>query len=362
MRGLRHGWQPALIAGTLMLGGCASLPRPYAAACSDIAPPRITVSPDGKTARTTLDVLTYNIEGLGWPARKHRGPYLRRIAEHLASLRAAGTAPDIVMFQEMFSKSASAAVIGAGYPALVAGPARTQRRELDRGGTVEGRRKWKKGEIGVHFATGGLAIVSRYPIILGRTEPFSRTSCGGFDCLSNKGVLFARVAIPGVPDPIDLYNTHMNSQRSSKVSVERRNSAHSVQARELGDFIAALDDHANPAILAGDFNMRGSDERHRAFRPSERFTLVHQYCLERAGACDVGLSWDGDAPWMDTQDLQYFAAGTRVAVQPRRVEAMFDGRPDSPVLSDHDGFRVVYDVSWPAGAATAQPANGCAPK
>lgn len=343
MRACRLG----VILPLMATGACASLPRGYTAACPDIAAPAITYSADGKTAGITLDVLTYNIEGLGWPARKNRGPYLQRIGRHLAALREAGTAPDIVLFQEMFSKPASQAVLSAGYPALVAGPARTQRRELAAGGTVEGRRKWKKGEIGVHFATGGLAIVSRYPIILDQAEPFSKTSCGGFDCLSNKGVLFARIAIPGVPEPIDLYNTHMNSQRSSKVSVERRNSAHAVQARELGNFIDAVGNAGNPAILAGDFNMRGSDERHLAFRPGAQFTLVHQYCLQREGACDIGLSWDGDAPWMDTQDLQYFAPGSRVSVRPRRVDAMFDGRPDSPMLSDHDGFRVVYEVRWP---------------
>ena len=33
--------------------------------------------------------------------------------------------------------------------------------------------------------------------------------------------------------------------------------------------------------------------------------------------------------------------------RPVRVDTLFDGRDDSPKLSDHDGFRVVYELSWP---------------
>ncbi|MGH6658424.1 MAG: endonuclease/exonuclease/phosphatase family protein, partial [Sphingomicrobium sp.] len=58
-------------------------------------------------------------------------------------------------------------------------------------------------------------------------------------------------------------------------------------------------------------------------------------------------------PWMDTQDLQFFWSGTGVTIRPIRVEAMFDGSPDSPQLSDHDGFMVTYRIEWPASATVA---------
>jgi hypothetical protein len=29
---------------------------------------------------------------------------------------------------------------------------------------------------------------------------------------------------------------------------------------------------------------------------------------------NVKMSWDGDAPWMNTQDLQFFASGDRVEI------------------------------------------------
>ena len=59
------------------------------------------------------------------------------------------------------------------------------------------------------------------------------------------------------------------------------------------------------------------------------------------------MSWDGDAPWMDTQDLQFFADGEQLTVRPVRVESLFDGGASGPRLSDHDGFLVTYELRWP---------------
>ena len=43
---------------------------------------------------------------------------------------------------------------------------------------------------------------------------------------------------------------------------------------------------------------------------------------------------------------------------PAAIEALFDGRPGSPRLSDHDGFLVTYELSWKA-SDTRRP--GCSP-
>ena len=72
---------------------------------------------------------------------------------------------------------------------------------------------------------------------------------------------------------------------------------------------------------------------------------------------EIQMEHVGDAPWMDTQDLQFFWPGDRVSIRPIRVEAMFDGGPSGPELSDHDGFLVTYELSWPRDAAR-QP-GGC---
>lgn len=303
----------------------------------------------------TFDVLTYNIEGLGWPARRGRGSSLKAIARQLSELRRTGRAPDVVMIQEMFSPTAVRSLTRIGYANVVTGPSRTQAKTASSTTVMPKPGQWKKGELGFHLVNSGLAIFSRFPIVQTSSEPYGSRQCAGFDCLSNKGALFAQITIPGVPVPVDLFNTHLNSQNASRVAPARHLLAHSIQSVGLRSFI---DRHAHPdtpAILGGDFNMKDSPERFDQFRVvSDRLTLVHEWCSRQRLLCDVKLSWDGDAPWMDTQDLQLYRGSTDVILTPVRVEAMFDGSPGNPKLSDHDGFLVTYRLSWNKSALPAQ--------
>jgi endonuclease/exonuclease/phosphatase family metal-dependent hydrolase len=342
----------------LLLAALAADPQPRAglAACT---PPGVEVLADGR-ARTTLDVLTYNIEGLSWPARTHRAKQLDEIGARLKALRQAGQAPDLVLFQEVFSEPAKAAVRQSGYPSIVHGPRRGQHHRMandreDLQGV--GHRSITRGEIGVKFAGSGLAVASRFPITTSAGKPFSSRSCAGLDCLSNKGALFARVAIPGAPDPIDVFDTHMNSRGASKAPPSESLPVHHAEARELANFIDTMRNDEHPTLLGGDFNMRHSEARFDFFEPLMKLSLVERYCHDPAARCDIRMSFDGDAPWMDTQDLQFFSSGARVQVRPIRIDTLFDGRKDSPRLSDHDGFRVTYELTWPA--ALTSPSQGC---
>ncbi|MFC0205803.1 endonuclease/exonuclease/phosphatase family protein [Novosphingobium soli] len=329
----------------LLLTSCASFPARYEPPGAAGTPPPIAVESD--RASMTLDVLTYNVEGLQWPARSGRAPDLQRIGQMLREMREHGRAPDIILFQEAFSAAAIRAIKDSGYPFMVGGPGRTLSSVENADARRVGRPRPTKGEIGLRLLGSGLVIASRYPVTGAEMDAYSRKTCAGFDCLSNKGVQLVRLAIPGVPVPIEVAATHMNSQRASKVRVERHLAAHQFQSEELARFLERHHHPASPLILGGDFNMRRSQERFTAFRSRIAFDQVHEYCAppER---CDVRLSWDGDAPWMDTQDLQFFAPGKGVEIRPERVEAMFDGSPASPKLSDHDGFRVQYRLSWKA--------------
>ena len=331
-----------------LLGGCATMPRERTAACAGAKRPVIAMSEDGRTATTRLDVLTYNVEGLSWPARTGRAASLRAISARLAELRASGNAPDVVFLQEVFSGNAVRAVESLPYPSIAAGPARSEDRVRRAGGSLPGPRRPFRGELGLKLQTAGLAIAADYPILTVNSAPFPRRTCAGFDCLANKGVLHAEIAIPGVPGTLHLFNTHMNSQGSSRVPARRHHAAHRQQAQFLASFIHDIAGFEAPLIFGGDFNMRHSELRFDAFDRTQPLLLVHRVCAEQPDTCDVGLSWDGDAPWMDTQDLQLFWPGDAVAVRPLRVEAMFDGGPSGPRLSDHDGFRVVYELSWSA--------------
>ena len=164
----------------------------------------------------TLKVLTYNIEGLGFPARSGRAPELRQIGARLDAMRVAGTGPDIVMFQEMFSGAAKRAVAATGYPAIAPGPTRSTKPFQSTREKLPGKSKPKRGEVGLKFQGSGLAIASRYPIMFTDVRAFGKKSCAGIDCLANKGVMLARIYIPGLPTPVDIYDTHMNSRGASK--------------------------------------------------------------------------------------------------------------------------------------------------
>lgn len=337
------------IALTATLAGCAGVPAPVRIMpCAAAPTPVVTNGSDGNRT-TRLSVLTYNIEGLGWPARTGRGSSLRQIAERLEAMHRAGTAPDVVLFQEVFSGAARRAVAASGYPALLPGPGRTtgSRPASDR--SLPGRRQLARGEIGLKLVGSGLLVASRYPILTDVSQAYGRRSCAGLDCLANKGIMAVAIAVPGVPAPVYLYNTHMNARGASRVSSARNLAAHDRQAREASAFVARTLDPAAPVVFGGDFNMRRSVARWEHFTRYKSLTLVHRVCAEPDSGCDVRMSWDGDAPWMDTQDLQFFGGGEHVAIRPVRVEAMFDGGASGPRLSDHDGFLVTYELIWPAG-------------
>ncbi|WOK36655.1 endonuclease/exonuclease/phosphatase family protein [Sphingomonas sp. C3-2] len=310
-------------------------------------------------ASRLLDVMTFNVEGLPWPARSGRSASLKAIGEHIRDLRHRGKAPDVILFQEAFARPATRMVEATGYPTIVPGPGHRARSTVPRGGTRRpGARVWGKGEVGLKFLGSGLAIVSEYPVTDSFVSAFARKSCAGIDCLSNKGMVLARLHIPGVPAPVELLTTHMNSQRASRVPSRRYNAVHLAQTNELQAFIGMNSDLSAPLIFGGDFNMRHEQLRFDHFERKVAMKLVHRECGAFPERCDVRMSWDGDAPWMDTQDLQLYSDGAAVQVEPIRVEAWFDGPEKGGRLSDHDAYRVVYRLSWPKTAAPYVPDCG----
>lgn len=343
--------QLSVLAISVLLGGCMSLPPESRVSCEDATRPHIRLSEDGKSYVTELDVLTYNIEGLPWPARRNRTPFLEEIGQRLAAFRSAGDGPDIIVFQEVFSNAASRAVQATGYRSVTSGPRRGSRQAPNTEGSLPGNRRILKGEVRINFLSSGLAIVSDYPMLRAAYRPFARGSCAGFDCLSNKGVVFAEMAIPGIPGAVDVFTTHMNSQGASGVSAERHAPAHARQTAEMAEFAREVGNSDAETIAAGDFNMRNSDARYYTFNGIVPLENVHRYCSENPESCDVRQEWPHDDQWRRVQNLQLYGASDVVKVRPIRVEGMFDGGPSGPVLSDHNGFRVIYELTWPVTAS-----------
>ncbi|PLK23147.1 metal-dependent hydrolase [Porphyrobacter sp. TH134] len=349
---IRAGLLAAALA--LAAGGCVSYP--------DVPAPQATATPPGP-APATLSVMTFNLEGLTWPARTGRGPFLEAITAEFKRMEAGGVLPDVILFQEAFSTDALRTATSTPHPYAALGPRAPMRSGLPKTrDPVLRKRNVMRGEWGVRFMGSGIAIASRYPITASFSQPYGPTSCAGWDCLANKGVMLVRIAVPGLADPIEIATTHMNAQGASKAPPEKHLAAHNAQSAELADFLDRVSLPASPLVLAGDFNMRRNPARLDAFETRNGYQLARRYCLEARDdpampPCDIRVSFDGDAPWLDTQDLQIYDNGDRIALRPVRIEAWFDGPDTGGRLSDHDAYIVTYAIE-PLAALKAAAAPG----
>lgn len=327
--------------------GCArhpevsSIPQPARHA------PAVTIV-DG-TASMEISVVTYNVAGLPFPARSGTGNAMARIRKAIEAEWAGDRRPDLLLLQEAFVPSASRLTTTAGYHIHLRGPSAKARRRNAVHGPGQERvkgRKWRKGEGWPKVTNSGLVLGTNLGALDHLAEPFGRRSCAGFDCLANKGVTLTMLQIPGLPEPLMILNTHLNSRGASKVSHRRSDFAHRQQVREIIGLLSREWRGRYPLIYAGDFNTRGT--AYRFDYKDERLPgeLAHRFCQGHPDRCRVEISWDGDEPWRDTQDLQGYASSDRVEIEPVAIAAEFDQPVDGRRLSDHDALRVTFRLSW----------------
>lgn len=321
--------------------------------CAARAAPEVKLDANGE-AHLDIDVLLYNVEGLPFPARMNRGPQLEQIATELAILRSGCNAPHIVVLQEVFSETASEIGRRSGYPYRASGPAAAARRQslaATPAPAFLAERRFTAGERAPKLINGGLQVLSDFPIIATRAEPFSPEACAGTDCLSNKGAMLVRLQIPGLPQPVEILNTHMNSRKGAGVPYARSDQAHHYQTDELAAFLTRARTPGTPLLIAGDFNTGAATARFAHLEQRLPQTLVHRFCASKP--CELGLRFETGTPWMETHDLQAFEHGFSVGVRPLKLGPIFDGN-NRPVLSDHIGTIVTYRLSWRPASPTAR--------
>jgi endonuclease/exonuclease/phosphatase family metal-dependent hydrolase len=289
--------------------------------------------------------MTYNVEGLPSLVRKGRGEALKAIGHQLATMRAKGIEPDVVLIQEGFRDEIWDLIDASGYPYVARGPRKGQRDpNYLKGDKPDYRRvKYRRhGEGWGKWGSSGLWVLSNHPIEWVKSHAYRY--CAGLDCLANKSVMLVAVQIPGLPTPVEIADTHLNSHGASRVPSKRYDEAHHLQAEELGRFLQAERTPGAPLIVGGDFNVRHSPGRFDYVMTEYPFMVVSRWCHENPGACDTQISYTGDAPWLNTQDLIGFLNGDSAEVIPKAVEATFDGA-DEPVLSDHNGYKVTFKLT-----------------
>ena len=330
---------------------CAPFPEPVDVPQHGVAhAPVVETDPETGRQAVEISVLIYNVWGLPWPVASNRRDPIKKIGEILGEMRMAGTEPDIVLLQEAFTMKSQPILELGGYPNIVGGPARgdasVKLSKEEAPEFVKGRSIWKGEKLG-KWLNSGVAILSNFPIEERDALPFRRRACAGFDCMANKGMLVAAIHVPGVPEPIEIFTTHMNSKDASGVSPERSLIAHNLQVDEVRNYLfAEINDDGRALIAGGDFNTRGDRKRLDSLTANAYEPIVRFYCTKSEDRCDIRMSYDGDEPWLDTQDLQVFFPGDRIDVRPIAIEALFDEPVDGQMLSDHDAYLVEYRLTW----------------
>ena len=358
----------------LCLPACTGYLRPEAALPQTEVGRTAVIQSDANTGeqRTEIDVLVYNIAALPWPILLDRVKAQRLIGDQLAEMRKEGRAPHIILIQEGFRGSIQELIDRSGYPNWVRGPVAHDHMPKFSDRAPEdftSQSYFWKGERFGKWINGGLYILSDFPIHAKWSRPFFRHECAGFDCVSNKGMLFAEIEIPGVPEPILIGTTHLNSRGSTGVPEKRSATAHALQIDHLDSVFDEIWNGKSTTIIGGDFNAKQARERLDYFIETQKnreapMELVHDICQQSAEACIIHPNHDGDAPWEDTNDWQVIVPGTTLHIKPIAVDAWFDEEvPEAPVikgrqtLSDHDALWVRYSLRWKLQNETTRKQN-----
>jgi endonuclease/exonuclease/phosphatase family metal-dependent hydrolase len=338
------GLKAAGLIAYLLLAGCDGLSEGDRVS-SCVQSTHVTTPPDPESGdhSLVLKVMTYNVEGLPPEFHGDRSQDLARIQQSFNAMIANGSAPDIVVVQEMFTDDAIAKLRAIKYPNFSYGPLR---RDIPEPLPAVRFADYAIAAPNIRMQPSGLAIFSRYPIKTVRKRAFGYTSCSGADCFANKGMMIAQIAIPGMPVPLQVATTHMNAQDASGMPERLHLNAHHQQSKELRDFLSDFDNQA-PMIIAGDFNMRASPARFARFTSLIPHKSAHHYCHYNRNLCRSSVPLKSAAPWLTTQDLQFYKDGASAKLRPVELSNWFNAPNRGGKLSDHDAQLVHWKLSWP---------------
>lgn len=310
-----------------------------------------------------LSVMTYNVMGLPWPIALGRDEALGRIADRLAALRRAGRQPHIILLQEAFSPQAAQLARRAGYAYVAIGPdsglrtaiaARTDDRNFLQAA------RWDRGETVPKQLNSGLLILSDHPITGIDRMAFPDFACAGFDCLANKGVLIAHLAVPGFDGPVSIVNTHLNARKAAGVAIARSQRAFDRQVGLLTDFVRAHVPAGQPMILGGDLNIGGDSNRIHAFfahwaRTGMGFVAAHLGGARRVLAdslpSDAGMHRDLEQASARGKDWLFARDDSGRPMRAIHAVVPFGTEVEGAPLSDHFGYMIAYEPERRAGAA-----------
>lgn len=267
-----------------------------------------------------LHVISYNIKGL--PAILTSSAYQNEryalIGEDLSKRLAAGSGADIVLLQEAFSENVRQLLNAAKYPHLAQGPD-------------------ERTFVGID---SGLYILSRYPITKTARRAFGQMNCAKLDCFANKGMQFARIEVPGLPLPLDVFNTHLQAGRDDPPARAR-------QVKMLIEFFKEHHTPGSPVLFGGDFNLRPGRNAQLFEELAKGLGLKHagETCLKLGCAKSADEGWQGI--WQNAVDHQFYSDHGAITLEPVHVERTYGNPIQGFKLSDHLAHEVRFRVTVP---------------
>jgi endonuclease/exonuclease/phosphatase family metal-dependent hydrolase len=270
-------------------------------------------------SRQDFHLMSFNIKGLPTfiLSSDYKDSRYAMIGKLLAGRVIKGDAPDVVLLQEAFTDLTASLIEASGYPHKAEGPG-------------------AGSYLGVN---SGLYILSRHPILESDSRAFGSKDCLSWDCMANKGVQFARIAVPGLPQPVEIYNTHLQAGREDTV-------ARQSQVKTLLAFFKEKHRAGSPVFFSGDFNFRPGlgQKSFLEFAKGTGFTHAGKYCLEKGCAKSGDVGWHGI--WERAVDHQFFANGEGLEIFPFSVERTYRDLVEGQRLSDHPAHEVKYEIRW----------------
>lgn len=267
----------------------------------------------------TLTVMNYNIKGLDGLFGGNKKGKLKRIAAEIVAKVQNGTAPDVILFQEVFSDDSNKIVKSLNTPELY--PYRM-----------------KGPDDSGHTYNSGLVALSRIPILSNDLVAFG-DQCSSWDCHANKGAQLVTIKSPHWPEPIRILNTHLQATNEFD---EIRNQ----QIGILKSFYAPFESVQLNTIFAGDFNTKPNRPSYEFFKSQfKSLQNVGEYCLKNAN-CQVHPNVASNLLLEATKDHQFYSCSSQSYMAPVNFVRNFSNEVDGLELSDHKAYQVTYKIDW----------------
>lgn len=213
----------------------------------DCLPLPATAQPHEQPANVQFRVLTLNMHGLRYPPRlgwmADQSYCADRFRTVGAQIRDANPPYDIIAIQELYQAPDLHIITCDPTPFLNA-----LNQHNDRFGQSRRIMFSPKGQTWKLEADGGIGFVTPHSI-----EQFEslRFSGSGGPFLAARGILYARIILPGLPVRVDAYVVHLSPGRQN---AQQRNRELETLSRLIATKSSAS---GNPVIVLGDFNIEG---------------------------------------------------------------------------------------------------------